>query len=119
MVISQFGGLFYDSLASGAAIADIQLHYIPYCMNFHVFDDKKDFFYLLFKKSVYKSVSPFTQLLEIPVSNMPVSGLQVLGIANDLTKNSHVLLAQSSHDKVFVANACILNILLGFLFYIS
>ena len=80
----------------------VKLQYTSYCLDFHVYGENNDFIYLLSTgstKALYRSQSPYSQLLEYTLST-PFTMAEVLGIVNDVTKSSEVLLMKASLNQV-------------------
>ena len=91
-------------LSSYFAKGSIKLQYTSYCFDFHVYVESNDFIYLLTTGStnaLYTSQSPYTQLLEFALST-PFKVLKILGIVNDVTKSSEVLLLKVLVNQVGV-----------------
>lgn len=91
------------TVKSHFANGDVKLQYTPYCLDFHVYSEGNDVIYLLTTgstKALYKSVSPHSQLVEMSISNLPFKSADVLGIVNDVTKRSEVLLIKIAIDQV-------------------
>ena len=115
-LISFFGSVFHkcswiqvymevstpSMLSSYFANGSIRLQYTPYCLDFHVYVEGNDFIYLLTTGStnaLYRSQSPYAKLLEFALST-PFKVLEILGIVNDVTKSSEVLLLKVSVNQV-------------------
>ena len=85
---------------------DFKLQYTSYCLDFHVYSESNDFIYLLStgsSKAIYRSQSPYTQLREVSLST-PFNMAEFLGIVNDVTKSSEVLLMKTSLNEVRMYN---------------
>ena len=89
-------------LSSYFANGSIRLQHTSYCLDFHVYLEGNDFIYLLTTGStnaLYRSQSPYAKLLEFALST-PFKVLEILGIVNDVTKSSEVLLLKVSVNQV-------------------